>query len=158
MNTGFRLASRLILTADLQVALLIGSSADECAANAYRPILKRLKYYVRVKIRVIVVDCLLVLGILVQWWLVGSWLDRVPRQVRPLRRWIIPIAVITAGALVMAPTAFGQRGVAELVNISSGKIALLAWIVLIVMFIIVGSARVIRRILDRTSKPVSSPS
>src|ERR1039457_4914021 len=64
----YRLPSdgRLILAADFPVALLVGSSADECALGAIRLIPNGLKYYVRVKTRVILTDCLLVLGIFVQ--------------------------------------------------------------------------------------------
>jgi hypothetical protein len=69
-------AGRLILAADFPVALLIGSSADECALGATRLIPNALKYYVRVKTRVILIDCLLVLGVFVQWWLVGRRVDR----------------------------------------------------------------------------------
>jgi hypothetical protein len=154
----YRLPSdgRLILAADLPVALLVGSSVDECALSAIRLVPDRLKYYVRVKTRVILTDCLLVLGIVVQWWLVGGWLDQRYKQSKPIRWWIIPITVITAGAIVMAPTAFGHGGVIELVNIWAGMITLLAWIVLIVMFAIAGAAWVIRRIRQQAPKPGSS--
>ncbi|MGO9777845.1 MAG: hypothetical protein ACLPM3_14780 [Terracidiphilus sp.] len=98
---------------------------------------------------VIALETLIVLGIIVQWWLVGGWLDQRYTQSKPTRRWIIPIAAITVGAIVMASTAFGQRGVAEPVNIFAALITLLAWIVLIVMFAVVGTAWVIRRMRHR---------
>jgi hypothetical protein len=138
-------AGRLVLTADFPVALLIGSSADDCALGAIRLIPNRLKYHVRVKTRVIFIDCLLALGIFVQWWLLGGWLDRLYKRSKPTRRWVVPIAIITLGAMVMAPTAFGQQGLAELVNILTGMITLLAWIVLIVMFVVVGAVGAITR-------------
>jgi hypothetical protein len=149
-------AGRLILAADFPVALLVGSSADECALRTMSLIPNGLKYYVRVKTRVILTDCLLALGIFVQWWLVGGWLDQRYTQSRPTRLWTIPIAVITVGGIVMAPTTFGQGVVAEIVNYFAGMIALLAWIVLIVMFAAVGTAWVIRRIRHMDSQPVSS--
>jgi hypothetical protein len=149
-------AGRLILTADFPVALLVGSSVDECALSALSLIPNELKYYVRVKTRVILTDCLLALGILAQWWLVGGWLDQRYAQSKPTRRWIIPIAVITAGAIVMASTAFGQGAVAEFVNILAGIITLVAWIVLIAMFAVVGTVWVIRRIRRQASQPMSS--
>lgn len=148
--------SRLILAADFPVALLVGSPADECALSAISLIPNGLKYYVRVKTRVILTDCLLVLGIFMQWCWVGGWLDQRYKQSKPTRRWIIPVALITVGAIVMAPTAFGQGGVAEFVNIFAGMITLLAWIVLIVMFSVVGLAWVIRRIRQQPSQPVGS--
>jgi len=139
-------AGRLILTADFPVALLVNSSADECALRTTGLIPNGLKYYVPVKTRVIVTDCLLVLGIIVQWWLVGGWLDERHAQSKPTRQWIIPVAVITVGAIVMASTAFGQGAAAEIVNYFAGMITLLAWIVLIVMFVVAGTACVLRRI------------
>jgi len=148
--------SRVIFAADFPAALLIGSSADGCALGAIRLIPNRLKYYGRVKSRVILIDCLLALGIFVQWWLVGSWLDQRYKQSKPTRRWVMPIAIITVGAIAMAPTAFGQRGVVELVNIFAGMIALLAWIILIIMFIVAGTAWVIRKIRDRDPQAISS--
>jgi len=98
-----------------------------------------------VKTWVIALETLIVLGILVQWWLVGGWLDQRFTQSKPTLRWIAPIAVITVGAIVMASTAFGQGEIVELVNYFAGMIALLAWIVLIVMFAVAGTAWVVRR-------------
>lgn len=103
-------------------------------------------FHVRVKASVILVEALIVLGIFVQWLLVGSWLDKRNEQSKPTRRWVVLIAVITVGGFVMALTAFGQRGEAELVNIYSAMITLLAWIVLIVMFVAGWVASVIRKI------------
>jgi hypothetical protein len=101
-------AGRLIFAADFPVALLIGSSADDCSLGTIRQVPNRLKYYLRVKTRVVIIDCLQALGIFVQWWLVGGWLDQRYKQSKPTRRWVVPIAIITVGAIVMAPTAFGQ--------------------------------------------------
>jgi hypothetical protein len=138
--------SRLILAADLPVALLIGTSANGCGLGAVRLVPSKLMYHVRVKASVILVEALIVLGIFVQWLLVGSWLDKRNEQSKPTRRWVVLIAVITVGGFVMALTAFGQRGEAELVNIYSAMITLLAWIVLIVMFVAGWVASVIRKI------------
>jgi hypothetical protein len=142
-------AGRLILAADFPAALLIGSSADDCALGAIRLIPNRVKYHVHVKTRVIFIDCLLALGIFVQWWLVGVGLDQLYKRSKPTRRWVVPIAIITVGAMVMASTAFGQQGLAELVNILTGMITLLEWIILIVMFVVVGAAGAITRMPHR---------
>ena len=151
----YRLPSdgRVLISADFPVALLVGLPADECALSALSLIPNGLKYYIRLKTRVLFVDGLLALGIFVQWWLVGAWLDQRFTQSKPARRWIIPIAVITVGAIVTALTAFGQQGVAEVVNYFAGMITLLAWIVLIIMFAAVGTGCVIRGIRRQAPNP-----
>jgi len=141
----FSSATRTIVAANLPTALLVGASADGCASPTARLIPNRLKYQLGVKTWVIALETLIVLGILVQWWLVGGWLDQRFTQSKPTLRWIAPIAVITVGAIVMASTAFGQGEIVELVNYFAGMIALLAWIVLIVMFAVAGTAWVVRR-------------
>ncbi len=151
----YRLPSdgRVLISADFPVALLVGLPADECALSALSLIPNGLKYSLHVKSRVFLVDCLLALGIFVQWWLVGAWLDQRFTQSKPARRWIIPIAVITVGAIVTALTAFGQRGAAEIVNYCAGMITLLAWMVLIIMFAAVGTGCVIRGIRRQAPNP-----
>ena len=144
----YRLPSdgRVLISADFPVAVLIGLPADECAFSAISLIPNRLKYYIRLKTRVLFVDGLLALGIFVQWWLIGAWLDQRFTRSKPAGRWFIPVAVITIGAIVMALTAFGQQGVAEILNYCAGMITLLAWIVLVVMLAAVGTRSVIRGI------------
>ncbi len=139
-------ATRTILAADLPVAILVGASGEYCDWGAIRLIPNRLLHRLQVKTRVILVECLIVLGIFAQWWLVGFWIDQRRRQSRPMRRWIIPVAIITAGGIAMAPTAFGQQGVVEYVNIYSAMITFLAWIVLLLMFAATGARWVIGRI------------
>ena len=134
----FSSATRTIVAANLPTALLVGASADGCASPAARLIPNRVKYQLSVKTWVIALETLIVLGIIVQWWLVGGWLDQRYTQSKPTRRWIIPVTVITVGAVVMASTAFGHGSVAEPVNIFAAMITLLAWIVLIVMFAVAG--------------------
>jgi hypothetical protein len=146
-------ATRTIAAANLPAALLVGASADGCASPSAWLIRNRLKYRLGVKTRIIALDTFIVLGILVQWWLVGSWLDRRVTQSQPTRRWIVPIAVITVGAMVMASTAFGQGQIVELVNDFAGMVTLVAWIVLIAMFAVVGTAWVIRRIRRQAPNP-----
>jgi hypothetical protein len=149
--------SRLIFAADLPVAVLIGTSAYGCSLGAVRLVPIRLNLYMRVKSSVILIEALIVLGVFTQWWLIGSWLDRRYNQSKAMRRWIIPIAVITVGGIVMASTAFGQRGVTEYVNIYSAMVTLLAWIVLMVMLIVAGTAWVIRRIRQAPQPTTSRP-
>ena len=150
----FSNAARLIFAADLPTAILMGSPQG-CPESALGLALTGVKPRVRVRTGAILLANFIVLGILAQWWLIGRWLDYLRTQSKPRRRWIIPIAVITVGAMVMVPTAFGQQGAAEFVNILSGMIVLLAWIVLIVMFVVVGTASVIKRIRHRLPQPVS---
>ena len=149
----FSSATRTIVAANLPTALLVGASADGCASPTARLIPNRLKYHLGVKTWVIALETLIVVGILVQWWLVGGWLDRQYAQSKPTRRWIIPIAVITIGAMAMASTAFGQGEIIELVNYFAGMIALMAWVVLIVMFAIVGTAWVIKKNRPQAPNP-----
>ena len=49
----------------------------------------------RLKTRIVLLDCLLVLGIAGQWWLLGRWLDHLRDRHKSSRRWIIPVATIT---------------------------------------------------------------
>jgi hypothetical protein len=149
----FSSATRTIFAANLPTGLLVGASADGCASLTARLIPNRVKYQLGVKTWVIALETFIVLGIIVQWWLIGRWLDRRYTQSKPTRRWIIPIAVITVGAVVMAPAAYVQGGVAEIVNYFAGMIALTAWIVLIVMFAVVGTAWVITSIRHRVPNP-----
>ena len=146
-------ATRTIAAANLPAALLVGASADGCASPSAWLIPNRLKYRLGVKTCVIALETFIVLGILVQWWLVGGWLDRRVTQSQPTRRWIVPIAVITVGAMVMASTAFGQGEIVELVNYFGGMVTLVAWIVLIAMFAAVGTAWVIGRIRRQAPNP-----
>jgi len=146
-------ATRTIAAANLPTALLVGASADGCTSPAAWLIPNRLRCRLGVKTWVIALETFIVLGIPVQWWLVGSWLDRRVTQSQPTRRWIVPIAVITVGAMVMASTAFGQGEIVELVNYFGGMVTLVAWIVLIAMFAVVGTAWVIRRIRRQAPNP-----
>lgn len=148
------LAGRMILAANLPTAFLVGYSASYCATGAIRPLLNSLRYHVRVRNGVILVECLLVLGIFAQWWLVGRWLDHRRKQMKPLRWWILPVAVITFCACVMAPTAFGHGGVMELVNICLGIMTLLAWVIFFLMFVALGVKGAISKHRNRLQEPV----
>jgi hypothetical protein len=55
--------------------------------------------------------------------------------------------------MVMASTAFGQGEIVELVNYFAGMVTLVAWIVLIAMFAVVGTAWVIGRIRRQAPNP-----
>ena len=53
--------------------------ASGCNLTVLRPILRKLRSRMRLKTWIVLLDCLLIIGIAGQWWLVGRWLDRLRR-------------------------------------------------------------------------------
>jgi hypothetical protein len=141
--------SRVIVAADLPAALLVGTSASECSLGAIRPLLYAMKPHVSVRTRVAFFECAIIFGILSLWYLIGLFLDRRRQQLRPLRRWIIPVVMITVAGVVAAAAALLRTTVAELVNTCSALVALLGWTALVVMFIVTGAMWSWRRTRSR---------
>jgi len=69
----------------------------------------------RLKTRIVLLDSLLVLGIVGQWWLVGLWIDYLRERRRSTRRWIIPAVAITASGIAGNAVVFGNWRSLELV-------------------------------------------
>lgn len=154
----FSNAARLIFIVNLPTALLIGSpqgcpqSLLALATGGLKPPTPVMS----VRTGVILTATLIVLGICLQWWLIGRWLDRRRAQLKSVRVSILPTAVITLCGILMLPTIFFRgRSVAELVNIFSGMFALLAWLALLVAFTVAGTKWLIGK-LRRNSASVSS--
>lgn len=135
----FSNASRVILVANLPTVFLIGSP-DGCPRSALERVLEGAKFGFSVKSMIVLRGSLIVLGVIAQWWLVGRWLDYRRRQLNRLRRWVVPVAIITVAAAVMVPTALLSGEIADVVNGVSGMLALLSWIVLVGMFVASGVA------------------
>jgi len=136
----FSNADRLIFAIDTPVSSVLGVSGDGCPESLLRPTIEKLNYRLPVRSRVILAETLIVLGVWMQWWLIGRWLDRKRTQLRPIRLSIVPAAVITMCGIIMLPTTFFRGpSTAELVNIFSGMLALLAWLVLLVAIATVGT-------------------
>jgi hypothetical protein len=151
-------AERLTTAADLPTAFLIGSSARECAPGATKAILNKFKYRLRVKTRVILISCLMVLGIFFQWLLLGVWLDRVRKHAKAMYWWFTPIAVITLAGMLMAPAAFASTSTAEMIGLPGIVVSLLAWFVLFGMFLVLGVKALIRRLSrPQDATPVATP-
>jgi hypothetical protein len=126
-------ADRLILLVEFPAGMLIPPhGACACNPTLLRPMLQELKRWVRLKTRIVLLDCLLTLGIVGQWWLVGRWIDRRREQHGPVKRWIIPVAVITTSGIIVA-LAYESRGSLEVVAIILSLIAILAWLSLLLM-------------------------
>ncbi len=83
--------------------------------------------------RIVLLDCVLLLAIWAQWWLVGCQLDRLQRQRQKMRVWALPVAVITVGGIVMAVLS-RSSGTWELIAILSGLLGFFAWLALLLMF------------------------
>lgn len=135
----FSNASRVIFATNLPAALLIGTP-DGCPRSALELASDGAKLGISVKNEIILRGSLIVLGILAQWWLVGRWLDHQRRQLNRVWLYGVPVAIVTLAGTVMVPTAFFSAESAELVNIISVALALLAWIVLVGMFLASGVA------------------
>src|SRR6266480_1973916 len=75
-------------TLNIPVSLLLGwySHPMSIYANSvFGPLLLRLCHHTSVKSRVVILDVILLVGICVQWWLVGLWLQRPVPIARMLR-------------------------------------------------------------------------
>ncbi len=100
-------ADRLILLVEFPAGMLIPPhGACACNPTLLRPMLQELKRWVRLKTRIVLLDCLLTLG--------------------------IPVAVITTSGIIVA-SAYESRGSLEVVAIILSLIAILAWLSLLLM-------------------------
>jgi len=86
------------------------------------------------KTRIILLDFLLVLGIVGQWYLVGFWIDHLRERRRSARRWIIPAAAITISGFAGAIAGLGNWRSLELGAAILSLVAFLAWVALFLMF------------------------
>ena len=94
--------------------------------------------------RIVLLDCLLVLGIIVHWRLVGLWIDCLRERHGPTRRWIILAAAITISGIVGEAAAFENWRPLELGAAILTLIAFLAWVVLLLMFAVTAVRSAIR--------------
>ncbi len=125
--------ARTIMAADLPTAILFGFSAGECSRGLSQFWFKNLHQRVELKTRVVVLEGLIALAIFVQWLLIGHWLDQGRKLGKRMRRWVVPIAIITIAATLMVPTTFfswqSLRSANELLSLC----AFLSWLALGVM-------------------------
>jgi hypothetical protein len=128
-------ADRFILLVEFPSGMLIPPhGASACNPTLLKPILQKLKRWMRLKTRIVLMDSLLILGIAGQWWLVGGWIDRLREQGKRAWRWTISVATITASGIVGAASAFGSSRSWEFVSMIMSLIASLAWVALLLMF------------------------
>jgi hypothetical protein len=152
----FSNAARLIFIANVPATIAFGVSSSDCPESLLRAIVRPSRYHVRVKIRVLVAEILVVSAILLQWWLIGRWLDRRRRRLKSIRLSILAVAVITMCGIVMLPTiAFSGPSRAELVNILSGMLALLAWFLLLVGFAVFGIQWLARKLRRESARVIA---
>jgi hypothetical protein len=131
-------ADQVISLVEFPAGMLIaphGSSGNFCNP-AIRPMLLKLTNWMRLKTRVVVLDCLVVLGIAGQWWLIGFWLDHLRGWQRSSKRWIIPVAAITISGISGAAAAFGNWRSLQIGAAIFSLIAFLAWVILLLMFVV----------------------
>ncbi len=141
---------RLVLGAETPTAVLVGQSSSECAHGVLQPLLQRLEYRVTVTSRELLVASLIFFGIVIQWSLVGYYLDRRRGKSELLRPWSVPVAIITATGILMAPATFFPT--LEPIDDIGGLVASLTWAVLILMFFSSGIAWSIRAIRRRRTE------
>jgi hypothetical protein len=143
-------ADRLIFAVEFPSGLFIAPHGGAgCNPTLLRPLLQKLKGWVRVKTRLVLLDFLLVLGIVGQWGLVGRSIDRQREQGKPARSWIVLAATITISGIVMAVATFVRNGPLEFVTAILSLIALIAWLALLFV-LAVRAARWILRFSRRT--------
>src|SRR5438034_1041688 len=71
-------ADEVIAFVEFPAGMLVAphsSSENVCNPATLRPVLRKLRNLMRLKTRIVLLDCLLVLGIIVHWRLVGLWID-----------------------------------------------------------------------------------
>jgi hypothetical protein len=148
-------ADRFIFFAEFPAGILIPPhGASDCNPTVLRPILQKLQNWMRLKTRIVLLDCLLIIGIASQWWLVGRWLDHLRERRKHTMRWIIPVATITTFGIIVAAAAFGSSRGLEFGAIIVSLIAFLAWVTLLLMFAVAAVQSVLR--LSRKSRPQSN--
>jgi hypothetical protein len=128
-------ADRFVFTVEFPAGMLIAPhGASGCNPTLLRPILQKLKNWMHVQPRIVLLDSLLLLEIAGQWWLIGRWIDSLRVRRKQTKRWIVPIAAITISGIIVAAVAFGGSRPWEPVAMILSLIALLAWLALLLMF------------------------
>jgi hypothetical protein len=138
-------ADKFIFLVEFPAGMLIPPhGASACNPTVLRPILQKLKSWIRLKTRVVVLDCLLIFGIATQWRLVGGWLERLLRQHGHRKCWIIPVVTITIAGIAVAASTFGNWRSLELGAAILSLIAFLAGVMLLLMFNVTAARWAIR--------------
>jgi amino acid transporter len=130
-------ADKFIFLVEFPAGTLIPPhGASDCNPTVLRPILQKLKNRIRLETRVVILDSLLIFGIAVQWGLVGRWLERLRRRRAHLRLWIMPVVTITIAGSVVAASSLVNWRPWEIGAAILALIAFLAWVVLLLMFVV----------------------
>jgi hypothetical protein len=113
--------------------------ATGCNPTLLRPLLANLKNWMRLKTGIVLLDCLLIIGIAGQWWLLGGWIDRLRERRNPaIRRVvlvrIVLVASITISGSVAAAASFGSSRPWDLAANTILMITNLAWVLLLFVF------------------------
>jgi hypothetical protein len=140
-------ADRFLFAVEFPAGILIPPhGASGCNPTLLQSIWQKVKNWMRVKLRVVLLDCFLIFGIAGQWWMVGHWLERLCKQRKGLMRWIIPVVVNTISGIVVAAETLGDWRSVELGAIMISMVALLAWLALLLMFAVAAVRWAIRTI------------
>lgn len=127
---------RFLYVVELPTGLIIGpdGTSDNCDPGALSRVLHVLGNHISVKAGWIFTDCILAIGIWIQWYLIGYWLDFLKNADRHVFRWVIPAVVITACGAAMAISEFCDASLSIPVDLITSLLAFFAWCVFIVMF------------------------
>jgi hypothetical protein len=128
-------ADKFIALVEFPAGMLIAPhGASGCNPALLQPLLEKLKHWMRLKTRIVLLDCLLIIGIAGQWWLFGRWIDRLRERRKPAMRWIVPVATIAISGSVVAAAGFGSSRSWDSAATILLMIAFLAWVLLLLMF------------------------
>jgi hypothetical protein len=131
---------RVFHSLNLPVSILLGWYSHPLSIQSNSilgPFLLRICHGVSVKTRVVILDGVLLLGICLQWWLVGLWLEHSVRFVRALR--IIAASMTVLGIAMTAAAIPNSLSAITAVQCSIDLLSLipvLGWVLLIAIGIL----------------------
>jgi len=136
------IADKFIALAEFPAGILFPPhGAYGCNPTLLRPLLEKLKNWMRLKTRIVFLDCFLIIGIAGQWWLFGRWIDRLRERRNPAMRRvvlvrIVLVATITISESVAAAASFGssQSSSLDFAATILLMITFLAWVLLLLLF------------------------
>jgi len=136
------IADKFIAVVEFPAGILFPPhGAYGCNPTLLRPLLEKLKNWMRLKTRIVLLDCLLIVGIAGQWWLFGRWIDRLrDRRNTAMRRIvlvrIVLVATITISGSIAAAVSFGSSRSSSLDFAATIllMITFLAWLLLLLLF------------------------
>jgi hypothetical protein len=144
------IADKFIVVVEFPAGILFPShGAAGCNPTLQRPLLEKLKNWMRLKTRIVLLDCVLIIGIAGQWWLFGRWIDRLrDRRNTAMRRIvlvrIVLVATIAVSGSIAAAASFGSSRSSEFAANIPLMITSLAWVLLLLLFAVTAVRWVLR--------------